>query len=76
MRRRKIKELRIKKASKALGHVAETNQKVGDFPCGHQVIILRTLDNSSDPLLLVEQRGRTGSVHLSEIKIFEPKFEI
>lgn len=58
------------------GDLAETNQPVGNFPAGHQVIILQALDASSDPLFEVEQRGRKGSVHLSEITIFDQQFEV
>ena len=72
--KRKIKEFRFKKNTKMpdlIGHFAETNQQVGDFPAGFQFIILKPLDHSNDPLFLVEQRGRLGSVHFSEMTVFE-----
>jgi hypothetical protein len=64
------------KLENLIGQVAETNQKVGDFPVGHQVIITRILSEWYDPHLEVEQRGRHGSVHLSEIRLLKAKFEI
>ncbi len=61
---------------KIIGHLAETSQRVGDLPPGHQVIIIRPRDSTCDPLLLVESRGRMASVHLSEIEISEVVFEV
>ena len=66
----------MKRQKQIVGHVAETNQKVGDLPPGHQLIIIKPLDTTKDPLLLCESRGRLASVHLSEIKILKQKFEI
>lgn len=57
------------------GHIAETNQKVGDYPPGFQVIICSVISEGKNPHLLVEAKGRKGSVHLNEINIFEERFE-
>jgi hypothetical protein len=62
--------------SEFIGHIAETNQRVGDLPKGHQVIVVRPLDSTSDPLLLCESRGTQAFVHLSEIEIFKETFEV
>ena len=64
------------KLEKLIGRVAETNQSVGDFPAGHQVIITKILSEWYDPHLEVEQRGCSGSVHLSEIKLLKARFEV
>lgn len=64
------------KLENLIGRVAKTNQTVGDLPAGHQVIVTRILSACCDPHLEVEQRGRSASVHLSEIKLLGAKFEV
>lgn len=59
-----------------IGRVAITNQKVGDFPEGHQVVITKILSEWFSPHLEVEQRGKRGSVHLNEIDVLDAKFEV
>lgn len=58
------------------GHLAETNQKVGDLPLAHQVILIQPLDATNDLLVLCESRGRKACVHLSEVEVTNIKFEV
>jgi hypothetical protein len=59
-----------------IGHFAETNGRVGDLPHGHQVILIEPIDNSKNPLFLVESRGRRGFVHLSDVIVFENTIQV
>ena len=57
------------------GALVETICRVGDYPAGFQAIIIKQLDSTCDPLILVEARGRRGCVHFSEIKFLGVNFD-
>lgn len=58
------------------GEIAETISRVGDWQPKHQVIVIKPLDKTSNPLLLVESRGKLGSVHFLDLRFLGVFFDV
>lgn len=58
------------------GEIVSAISRVGDWQPQHQVIVIKPLDKTSNPLLLVESRGKLGSVHFLDLRFLDVFFDI